>query len=397
MKTAIKLRGKGLDYLFLLAWILYIISVILDVSVFTLDNSTVSLVNKGIRYMVYGICLVKVAISSYRKKNIVFLLLFLFVFALSFLMSKNKTMVFYSIIMLASYGLQNDSTIKTTAITQGVILITIIVLSQTGVLLDYIFDKGTRERHSLGFVWTTTGPILFFYFIMSYVYVHRRKLKCSIILLFESVNYWLYRMTNTRLVFILASLFLFFILVEVINKKRFKFLSHFNSIYVAYPFLMWIFVIVICKIYNRNASKWASINNLLTGRLTLSQDAINHYGINMLGHNVEWKGFSISHATYAAGEYNYVDSSYLQITITYGVILMLAVLIVFSYAIYKHIKVNDYFTVFIYIFILTLTLTEPQLMNFAFNPFSLLAFGLTAKDIKNNKFIQKYRRKWKYT
>ena len=395
MKTVIRTRGKGLDYLFLVAWIFYIISVILDVSVFTLDNSLVSMINKGIRYIVYGICLVKVLISSYRKNDFLYLMLFLFVFALSFLMSRNKTMVFYSIIMLASYGLQNDRTIRTTAITQGILLFSIIALSQTGIILDYIFDKGTRERHSLGFVWTTTGPIIFFYFIMSYAYINRRKLKWSRILFFEGVNYWLYRMTNTRLVFALTSLFLAFILLEIFNKKRFKFLSHFKLVYIAYPFLMWIFVLVVCKLYNRDVSKWVNINNMLTGRLTLSQDAINHYGINLLGHNVEWRGFSISHATYATGEYNYVDSSYLQLTINYGVILMIAVLFVFSYAIYKHVKANDYYTVMIYIFILTLTLTEPQLMNFAFNPFSLLAFGIVAKDIMTGKYIHRYKRKWK--
>lgn len=395
MEIAIRSRGKRLDYLFFLAWIIYIISVILDVSVFTLNNSFASMTNKIIRYMVYGICLAKILFSSYKKTDFLYLLIFIFVCALSFVMSRNKTMVFYSIIMLASYGALNDKTIKITAITQGVLLFSIIILSQTGLLLDYIFDKGTRERHGLGFMWTTTGPIVFFYFILSYVYLNRRRLKWSRIILLECVNYWLYKKTNTRLVFALSSLFLFFILIEIFNKKRFRFLSHFKTVYLAYPFLMWIFVLVICKMYNRSISSWAKINTMLTGRLTLSQDAIEHYGINLLGNNVEWKGFSISHAAYTAGEYNYVDSSYLQMTINYGVILMIAVLFVFSYAIYKHIKVNDYYTVVIYIFILTLALTEPQLMNFAFNPFSLLAFGIVAKDIKAGKHIHKYKRKWR--
>ena len=386
------------DFLFFPAWALYIATVILDTSVFALDGNALFSLDKIIRYVIYGICIIKICTTSYRSADIIPILFFLLVFILSYYKSHNRTMMLYSLIMLASYKLSNDKIIKTTCYMQGLLLLIIVLLSQTGIIMDYVFDKGTRERHSMGFVWTTIAPIIFFYYVMGYVYINRRKLKKSRLILFEIISIWFYLKTNTKLVFTLTSLFIMFVLFETLNRKRYKFLSRFKLIYIAYPFLMWFFILVVCRLYNRDSSTWIKINNMLTGRLTLSQDAINYYGINLLGHNVEWKGFSINHASYDVGEYNYVDSSYLQLTINYGVIFMVVVLAVFSYAIYKHIKANDYYTVVIYIFILTLTLTEPQLMNFSFNPFSLLAFGMIAKDINDlmsSKYIHRYKKKWR--
>lgn len=385
------------DLLFFPAWILYVITVIVDLTMIAIDNNTVQMINKAIRYLVYGICAFKVLNTNYKKRSIIYIVLFIVFFFLSYYRSNSRTMVLYSLIMLAAYNLSNEKIIKTTAYTQGLLLLMIILLSQTGIIMDYVFDKGTRERHSLGFTWTTLGPIIFFYFAMCFVYVHRKNLKWYTILILEGINIWLFRMTNTRMTFYLLTLFLVFFFLESINRKRFRYLSLFKGVYIIYPFILWLLAILTCKFYNRNSQMWSNINGLLSGRLNYSQDALNNYGLGLFGNNIEWKGFSILNTSYGVGEYNYVDSSYLQLTFNYGLIFTAVVMIIFSYGIYKAIKANDYYCVFVYIAVLTISLTEPQLMNFAFNPFSLLAFGTVTKDIMRRcgKYIHRYKRKWK--
>ena len=396
MKVQNVSRIRQMDFMFYPAWVLYVAVIMMESSVFAMGNSTVELLYKLLRYLVYTLCFIKICRTKYTLSDIPFLVVFVIVFILGYYSSKNRILLFNCLILLASYKMENDKTIKMTAYTQGLILFLVIFLSQTGLLLDYVFDKGVRERHSLGFIWTTVGPITFFFFVMSYVYCKRRKIKIYQVILFELINYWLYRKTNTKMVFALTTLFLFFIFFERRNKKRFKFLSKFKIIYIVYPFLAWFLVVIVCKLYNPNINTWANINSLLSGRLRLSQEAMNFYGVHLLGNEVEWKGSDIFHTTYAPGEYNYVDSSYLQLSINYGIIFMFIVMLLFSYGIYKHIKANDYYTVVIYIFILTLTMTEPQLMKFAYNPFTLLAFGIVSRDISASKYIKSHRKNRNY-
>lgn len=388
MRLSRNLQMNKLDLLFFPAWILYVTSVMLESTAIALDNNTIIMAYKLLRYISYALCFMKICHEIYITKHIPLLVIFVFVFVLSFYKSQNKTMIFYSLIMLASYRINGEKIIKTAITIQGMILLFIIVLSQLGIVLDYVFIEEGRNRHSLGFIWTTVAPITFFYFVMGYVYIHRRRIKWFMNIILGGIATWLFFKTNTKMVFILTITFLVFILFENLNKKRFRLLSKFKAVFIAYPFLMWLFMFVACKLFNPNNQTWMSINTLLSGRLRLSQDAISLYGINLLGNNVEWKGLDIFNTSYAIGEYNYVDSSYLQLTITHGMIYMLVVLIIFSYAIYKHIKANDYYAVTIYIFILTLSLTEPQLMKFGYNPFSLLAFGMVAKSIFENRLFR---------
>ena len=395
MKTINISKINKLELLFYPAWALYVATTMLDSTVIGMESNTIDLVYKIMRYVVYGMCFIKICSTAYTIQDIPFLLIFALAFFLGFYSGKNGTLVFYCLIMLSSYKMNNEKTIKITAYTQGIFLLLIILLSQTGIITDYVFDEDARHRYGLGFTWTTVAPITFFYFIMCFIYTNRRRIKWHHIIILEIINVWLYYKTNTRMAFALSSLFLLVVLFEKMNRKRFKILSKFKLVYIVYPFLAWLLVIIVCKVFNRDGSTWVRINTLLSGRLKLSQDAVRLYGIHLLGQKVEWKGTNIFHTTYAPGEYNYVDSSYLQLTISYGMIFMFVVLVLFAYAIYKHIKVNDYYTVLIYIFILTLTLTEPQLMNFAYNPFSLLAFGIASKNIRVSRYVRKYRRKWK--
>lgn len=72
--------------------------------------------------------------------------------------------------------------------------------------------------------------------------------------------------------------------------------------------------------------------------------------------------------------YNYVDCSYLQLLLEYGVLFLIAVIGIYTVAIYRAVKVQDYYLVWILLIVLLFGITEPRLMNFAFNPFPLMAF-----------------------
>ena len=142
------------------------------------------------------------------------------------------------------------------------------------------------------------------------------------------------------------------------------------------PFLMCAFTLLIVKIYNWYNPVWRAADRFLSYRLGLMQIAYLNYGIHPLGQSIHWVGYDYkSVLTVVQEPYNYVDNSYLQIAFNNGLLFLFSVLCLYSYGIYKAEQKRNYYLVFIYIIILVLSLTEPRLMNFAYNPFPLIALG----------------------
>ena len=58
-------------------------------------------------------------------------------------------------------------------------------------------------------------------------------------------------------------------------------------------------------------------------------------------------------------------------------LFLIIVLLIYSVVLYKAVRQKDYYLISIVTVILIFSVTEPRLMNLAFNPFPLLAFGKT--------------------
>ena len=369
------------EFLFFFAWILFLLSLLLQLTAFSVDNDTISKFLKLLRYCAYALfCLKIILYTKIKEYKYLSLILMCSCILASFVNTYNATMPLYLLILLASIKIDSDKLIKITALLQGVVLAVVVGFSQVGILKDFVFEPLTRGRHSLGFSWTTTGPILFFYFSLCIIYITRNSTRIWFIILLEIINLLFFILTNSRLTFVLLSAFLFFVIIQKFNKRKWKFLSKFKYMYIVFPFFMETISVIIVMLYDASSPIWISINRLLSNRLRLGRDALNTYGLGIFGRNVEWIGFSITKPTSElASGYNYVDSSYLQLSINFGLIFMIAVLIIYSYAIYKAIKIKDYYLLTIFICILIFSFTEPRLFNFAFNPFPILAFSKIRK------------------
>ena len=64
-----------------------------------------------------------------------------------------------------------------------------------------------------------------------------------------------------------------------------------------------------------------------------------NYGFSFLGQKIDMNGFSVLGKNYEV--YNYVDSSYLQIAIRYGIVLLALVCVLYGAALLKARKRKD--------------------------------------------------------
>lgn len=367
---------KRTEILFYFAWILFSFSVLMELTAISSDNEIVLIVTKLIRYGAYAVCCIKILLDYVKKNNIYVIIIMMVVLVISGFKSTNKTMLLYSLILLAAYNLESSKIMKISLWMQGFFLTFVVGLSQLGILEDYLFVRDeTHYRHGLGFGWTTTAPILFLYFMLIFIYLKKDKFNIFHAAVLELINIWFYLMTDSRMAFLISSVFIVFFAIQSINKRRWKCLSKFNKIYIAMPVLICVFSLLLFKFYDADEPFWIRLNSVLSDRLALGVDAIRNFGFTLFGQNIEWVGFSIKTPTkMEAVGYNYVDSSYLQLILNYGVFFLIVVITIYVVAIYKAIKSRDYYLTVILIIILGFSVTEPRLMNLAFNPFPLLAF-----------------------
>lgn len=379
---------KRSEIFFFLAWFLFLISVLFEsTALYQTQQDLLSTLTKGLRYCAYLLCCYKIVYYNRNVKTRSFAV-FLFIilcFAMSCIASTNKTMLLYLLVLLAIIGVDGDRLINFTAWIQGFFIAIVVILSQIGILQDYVFGAGTdRIRHGLGFSWTTTGAILYFYFLLGYIYLRKEKFGIKEAIILEIINIFFFRMTNSKMAFLLSSLFLFFFSVKSKskeNRKETDDCAQKKGLLLLIPFILFCLAVISAKFYDPSIHVLSSFNNILSNRLELGHRAIERYGFSILGQKIKWMGFSIKKPTLEAmTEYNYVDSSYLQLALQYGLLFIFIVIGIYTYGIYRAIQLSDFYLIDIYIIVLIFALVEPRLMNFAFNPFPLLIFSTISNE-----------------
>lgn len=359
------------DFLFFIALIIFLLSIILDSTMWAFHNEMFAMLLKLGRYVSYGICAINIVFGLFAKNRFLGMAVMVVITVMSFLGSHNITMILYMLLYLSAYEVSEKKMLTINCLVQSIILTVVIVGSQIGLLEDYLFTPETRLRHGMGFTWTTTGAILFFFITLQYAAIRKEKMTYLELAILELINIYLYLMTDSRMAFYLLTLFIVFMVFIKLTGSKWHLSRFFRKWIPLIPTLLAVFSIALHALYNPNNSLWVKLNELLSSRLRLGKDAIADYGISLLGTEIEWIGYSVRPLE---KPYNYVDCSYLRILLEYGVLFLLVVIVIYSVILYKAVQKNNYYLVWSVIFVLVLSVTEPRLMNLAFNPFSILLF-----------------------
>ena len=368
-----KNNGKEILYGIALAIIL-ITSLIPQTAIYTRnENALLGIITNSIQALGYLLCLVKIVLSrkEYSINEIIFFCILFAVFLISGFNIQHKFFFLTAILLISTVGADAVSISKISLCLQSVILFVVVFLSQIGLLEDKIFNPETRSRHILGFNWITVAPILFFFICLLYIYIRSEKFIWYEAIVLELINYYFYHMTNTRMTFLLCSVVIIFFTVQSLWKGFFGYLKKLNWVYFIIPIVLVIVSIVAAYFYNPDNSIFLKANSILSGRLQLGHDALHYYKFPLFGQVIIWNGFGLLNDG-IVDNYNYVDCSYLQIGMWYGAFVLILLIAIYMYGIYKSIKANNYWAVFVFLFVLVHSMTEPHLINVAVNAIVLL-------------------------
>ena len=237
------------------------------------------------------------------------------------------------------------------------------------------FHRDFLIRESLGYRFSTYGANYCFHLTIVYIYLRKKSIKLIELIVLYLANYYFYIKTDTKSAFyfsILAILAAILLKKIVISSTLQRFINRWVLLVsVLTPIFLSYF-------YTSGNYIFTQLDRFLTNRLRLGNDALNIYGVSFLGQKVEWIGRV---EMGSMQRYLYVDSSYLNIMINYGIVLMMLVFIGF-YILTRHDVAKDlYFTLFFCVILLH-SMFDPQLMILAYNP-GILFLGVLFNSRKN--------------
>lgn len=244
----------------------------------------------------------------------------------------------------------------------------VLILTKFGIINDKIFSLNIRNRHGLGFNWTTVFPNMFMYMTLYLIYIRKNKISLYEVIIVISIAIFCYIMTDTKSAFVLTVLGILLAYFLKYNKYLQKYHKIYNYIALVLPILMASLIIIVSYLYNSDNMVLSKINSILSGRLSLGKRAINEFGFTFMARTLPLVGGE----PLDGSTYNFVDSSFLLYLLNFGIIffvLLMSLLEYFAYLINS--KKDTYMLLVFCIFIIHSTF-DPQLLNLCFNYFLLV-------------------------
>lgn len=373
----------------LLFYTAYIMWIGINILKFTYYRDIYIIANilKFLNIFVYAILFLKLIYDNrYSLKTIVVGIISILVLIVS--INSQSRLLFETILFIYSSRNVPFKDIVRVTLNTHIILMTFIVLSSlVGIIKNDVWYRNDGStRFGLGYTYCTFIANFYFHMILMYMYLKENK-KVSIvsILLILLINKVIFILTDTKAVYYLVNIltiFLYLLNYLSINLKN----NILSKILFKYCFLISAIISILLSI-NYDASKeiYRILNDILTDRLVLGNIMYNDYGIPLLGQSVAWVTGRAGIDRPINSVYRFVDSSYLNIAINYGIIILILVCIGFIIVGKKLIKKNNIKGCIAILFLAIHSITDPQLLQPQYHPF-LLMFGYLFYE--NNKYIK---------
>lgn len=190
-----------------------------------------------------------------------------------------------------------------------------------------MFEGNIITRWSAGYPAAVDFATHLFYILLDYWILTKGKInlwKCSFFLIAAYIA--LFSCDARQALICLLLLFLFAIwVIRLDNKELFVNKKSAYIFIFSIPFLFAISLIATLS-YDETNPLWLIIDLAFSSRLSLGLDGIKEYGITWFGNNFFLVGAGYSGATM---DYNYIDSTYIQFLLRWGVVIMTIILFAF--------------------------------------------------------------------
>ena len=275
----------------------------------------------------------------------------------------------------------------------GLVLLAFVVLSaMAGLIRNLVYRRDMTNiiRQSFGIAYPTDFAAHVLYLILAYAYLKFGKIKWYDYVVFLAAAGFLVKFSDARL-----SDYAIILAIPVLwigqRAQKDHLLSRFiASFYWAVPIVSAYLVIIASYFFRPSSHFLNKINNASSGRLYLGHKAISEYGFSMFGKQIVehgWGGANgLKMSQSSPSNYFFVDSSFLRMTILYGIIMAIIILLAMTKISWDSFQKESFALASIIVIVSVSAMVEQRLLDLAYDPFliALLANVYTqhkAEDI----------------
>ncbi|POH19998.1 hypothetical protein BGL46_03850 [Fructilactobacillus sanfranciscensis] len=228
-------------------------------------------------------------------------------------------------------------------------------------------------RQGLGFNWVTLPSQLLFYLTLSYFFLRKGMVSWKAIGIITVLDIFLYVQTDTRNPFLLV---LLIVLVAGLLNSKYKdnlidfFCGKIFGVVSIAAFSFFLIVSLILSYLGTDGFVLDKINRLMSNRVLYSHIGIERYGIQPFGTKVVYNVLNPTHNL--KGSYFYLDNSYMQYLITFGIIFIVIIVGLLTIQMFKEYKNKKWYVLFIFVLIALHSTGDPQMMYISYSPFVLI-------------------------
>ena len=360
--------------LFLAVYVIYVLSLIINGSYYAEFSQWKSLYGI-LRYSCYGGAIIKILWDFYEKeyriKDVLLIVFIGLTAGACAWVTKDKSLAILWAFIVAGKHVSFRKIIWASLYAHIFAVSAVIAGSVAGIIENKLFVQGERNRYSLGFIYATYSSNYYYYMILMYVYCRQKKmswLEAVILLVLDMI---LFRITDTKsatalgAAAIVCGMGLKYVDAEKIPQRLYK------TVALACVPAFAAISIGLTITFDEENALFSKINSFLTGRLRLGNMAYEEQGITLLGQNIRWNTFELEGTVREAAVQSsvYVDSSYMQYLLNYGVIMLFLICALFVILSYRSWRNRDIYLSIIIVFFTAHAMFDPQLIWIAYNPF----------------------------
>ena len=325
-------------------------------------------------------------IKQYTFTFLLFAPLLLIAGCLVYYKTGNLNALMYLFLIIFLYKVDFESVLKLYVGISLFFVVLIILLSMMGVIpnLQFVQSRaaGVVVRNSFGFIYPTDFASHCFYLFTALSYLLRKKFiflrTLSGVALAAFIIHYCDARLNAASILVATGIFFYF---YYRNKTEWR-------LFVLLPFSAGIASSVM--IYLSNKFSWSqpiyvALNNFFSMRLHLGHEALKKYGIELFGiRGISFTGYGGKTETVL--NYDYVDSSYVQMLFTYGMIPVVILICFYIFQSWKLYRRKEYLLLTILSLVAFNCMFEAFWVRPSYNIFMFLLFAtIPAMDFEGEK------------
>ena len=342
-------------------------------------------------FVLLGIIIVLRYLCSEKYNIKQYLVVAALVFAAALIFQKHDSMPYALMLILLLVGAKDISFHKLLKLYFSIIIffsIITIVAAQFGIITNLVWNvEGRNTRISFGFIYPTDFAAHLFFITLCYWYMRGERLcyiEAGITAILGGLAYLFCEARCSTLMLLLLSLVMFYFRFRYIKSKKRNMKSQIGSVFslllVFTPLMCSVFIHFFSIFFTTNIKYMQDFNKLISGRLSLAKRAIDIFGFQLWGADIPMIGNG-SKETYVA-KYFYIDSTYLQLSLLYGVVFLTLILIIFVLVGEEARKRKDWILLWIIALASVHGVIEQHLIELEYFPFLFAAFADMSRSKK---------------